>query len=147
MFKTVYIHIVENEFYSVSYNPIYGRLYILFGIIFSLIFVLGIFVLGDYTIILYLLFSGFLIVIGKNALNTNYAIFSEKELLLFNIFGKTRKKYELSSKSDVLSKNNNLYFKGKKIKLNYWFVKKNEWRELIEFYSDQEKSIIDEIQD
>lgn len=138
---------MENEKYTVTYNPVYGRLYILFGIIFSLIFALGIFVLGDYTIFLYLFFSGFLIVIGKNALKSNYAIFSEKELILFNIFGKTRKKYSFSSKNDVLSKNNNLYFKGKKIKMNHWFVKKNEWRELMEFYSSEGKSIIDEIQE
>jgi hypothetical protein len=143
----MYIGSMNDEKYSVNYNPVYGRLYILFGIIFSVIFILGIFVLKDYTILLYLLFSGFLIVIGKSALKTNYAVFSKNELILFNLFGKQRKKYSFSLKTDVISRNNHLYYKGKKIKLNNWFVKKNEWRELMEFYATEDKSIIDEIQE
>ena len=129
-------------------RPSIARLYITFGVIFMLIFILGTLVLHDMINLLYFLASSLLIVFGIIALKSPYAIYDEKELILFNLFGKIRIKYTFSSKNSIVIKKNFLYLNGEKMKINKWFIQREEWNRMIQFYStDNNDMIFRELQD
>ena len=129
-------------------RPSIARLYITFGVIFMLIFILGSLVLHDMINLLYFLASSLLIVFGIIALKSPYAIYDEKELILFNLFGKIRIKYTFSSKNSIVIKKNFLYLNGEKMKINKWFIQREEWNRMIQFYStDNNDMIFRELQD
>lgn len=123
-----------------------ARLYIVLGILFVLIFLMGFFILHDFTNIFYALSSCFLILIGFVALKNPYALFDQKELIIYNFIGKIRIKYTFSNKNEVKVKNNKLFLNGEKMKISHSFVNKEEWNRLINFYSG-DAHFIDELQD
>ena len=131
---------------SIFIRAAIAKIYIVMGIIFVLIFILGAIILKDFTNILFALSSVFLIVIGVVALKKPYADYSEKELIIYSFIGKIRIKYTFDDKKDVKVKNNNLYFQGEKMKISKSFVNQDEWKRLINFYSDEVK-LMDELQE
>ena len=131
---------------SVYIKATIARLYIVLGILFVLIFTLGFLILKDYTNIIYALSSTFLIVIGFVSLKSPYADFSKNELIIYNFIGKIRIKYTFSDKKEVKVKNNKLYLNGEKMKISHSFVNTEEWKRLINFYSD-DSQLLEELQD
>lgn len=135
----------ENTLY---YRPVVGRVYITFGILFILIFIMGTIILKDYWNILYAIASSFLIYIGNNIIKNPYAQFSENELVLFSFYGKTREKHSFTSKKQVNFKNKLVYIDGKKVKLNSWFIQNSDWRRFEAFYAnDQSQDVMNVLQD
>jgi hypothetical protein len=137
----------ENE-NKLFYRAVVGRVYIAFGIIFILIFIMGTIILEDYLNILYAAASSFLIYIGINIIKNPYAQFDDNLLVLFNFYGKTREKHTLSSENELKIVNKLVYVNGEKIKLNSWFIQKADWRRFEAFYAtDQSQEVMDVLQD
>ena len=133
---------MQSQQHEVYIRSSIARLYIVLGILCMLIFILGAIILADYMNIAYCAASSFLVVIGVKALNSPYAIFDEKQVILFNFLGKERIKYTFSSKKDVKVKNNLLYLDSKKMKINHWFLKAEEWKRLVLFYTEENDDLI-----
>ena len=125
-----------------------GRLYILFGILFIGIFIMGLIILHDWKNIIYALASSFLIYIGYSVIKNPYASYSEKHLEMFTFYGKTREKHEFLDKKDLKVTETNIYLEGKKLKMNSWFLRKADWRRLQEFFAEDENAnLLSELQD
>ena len=136
---------------SPAQNSIYirasiARIYIVLGVLFIFIFLMGAVVLKDFTNILLALSSVFLVVIGVIALRSPYANFNDNSLIIYNFMGKIRIQYTFNNKNDVKVKNNHLYFSGEKMKISKSFVNKEEWKRLINFYSE-DSQLMSELQD
>jgi hypothetical protein len=139
---------MESNEQQLFYRPVIGRLYILFGILFIGIFIMGLVILHDWKNILYALISSFLIYIGYSIIKNPYANYSDKEINLYSFYGKSREKHEFSDKKAVKVTEKNIFLKGKKLKMNSWFLRQADWRRLREFYSpDQNASLLSELQD
>lgn len=137
---------MSNPQQSIYIKASIARLYIVLGILFVLIFLMGTLVLKDYTNLLYAASSTFLIVIGVVALKKPYADFGENELILYNFVGKIRIKYTFDDKNAIKVENDKLYFEGEKMKISKSFVNKEEWNRLIHFYSE-DAPLLDELKD
>ncbi|MEO9533772.1 MAG: hypothetical protein ABJG68_02150 [Crocinitomicaceae bacterium] len=139
---------MNQEGNKLYYRPVVGRVYIAFGILFIGIFIMGAIILEDYINLIYAVASSFLIYIGFNIIKQPYAQFDENSLILFSFYGKTREKHKFSSKNELKFKNKHVYIKGKKIKLNSWFIQQSDWRRFEEFYAtDQSDQMLDVLQD
>lgn len=137
---------MERKQKSVYIKSAIARIYIVLGILFVLIFVLGAIILQDPINILYAASSTFLIIIGAVALKSPYADFDENQLIIYNFVGKIRIKYTFDDKNDVIVKNDKLYFQGEKMKISKSFVNPEEWDRLIQFYSEPD-FLINELKD
>ena len=128
---------------EIKYKAVYGRVYVLFGILFSIIFIAGAIILQNFMIFSYLLASAFLIFIGANILKNPYARFDEKTINLYSFWGNIRYKYTFSSKKELKLIKNNIYLNGKKLKMNAWFLAKNDWKRILHYYELGESSFDD----
>jgi len=109
---------------------------------------MGLVILQDWKNILYAIISSFLIYIGYSIIKNPYATYSDKEIILFSFYGKSREKHEFSDKKAVKVTEKNIFLEGKKLKMNSWFLRQADWRRLREFYSpDQNASLLSELQD
>lgn len=131
---------------SVYIKSAIARIYVVLGILFVLIFVLGAIILKDPMNILYAASSTFLIVIGVVALKSPYAVFDKNHLIIYNFIGKIRIKYTFDDKNEIKVKNDKLYFQGEKMKISKSFVNPEEWNRLIQFYSESD-FLINELKD
>ncbi|MEZ4924395.1 MAG: hypothetical protein R2780_14580 [Crocinitomicaceae bacterium] len=122
---------------EVKYNAVYGRLYILLGILFSVIFVVGGIILNDLTIYFNLLASAAIIYIGNNVLKNPYAKFDAQNIILYSFWGSERHHYTFK-KSDLKLKNGRIYLNKEKLKMNSWFLAKNDWNRILQFYALKE---------
>ncbi len=137
---------MERRQKSIYIKSSIARIYIVLGILFVLIFVLGAIILQDFINILYAVSSTFLIIIGAVALKSPYADFDENQLIIYNFVGKIRIKYTFDDKNDIKVKNDKLYFQGEKMKISKSFVNPEEWNRLIQFYSEPD-FLINELKD
>ncbi|MBD3636524.1 MAG: hypothetical protein HUJ25_04210 [Crocinitomicaceae bacterium] len=133
--------------FEVKYNPIYGRILIVLGIVFSLIFLLGFFVVHINESLLYTLFGAFLIVIGYGMIKGCYVKYGKDFIEAYNFTGGIRKRHEFSKKSDVTIRNGQLFVHGQRIWINNWFLKKADWKRMIAFYSESDDSLLTELVD
>ena len=139
---------MQEEGNQLFYRPVVGRIYIAFGILFIVIFIMGTVILEDYINILYAVASSFLIYIGYNIIKNPYAAFNQNQLILYSFYGKTRDNYEFLSKNELKIKNKLVYIKGEKIKLNSWFIQAADWRRFEAFYAtDESAEMMDVLQD
>ena len=139
---------MQNEQQELFYRPVLGRLYILFGILFIGIFIMGLVILHDWKNILYAIASSFLIYIGYSVIKKPYATYSDKNIILYSFYGKIRLKYEFNDKNSVKITKNNIFLNSKKLKMNSWFLKSSDWRRLSEFYDPEENAMLfSELQD
>ncbi|MFT4601462.1 MAG: hypothetical protein ACI857_001642 [Arenicella sp.] len=130
------------------YRPVIGRLYIIFGILFIGIFIMGLIILQDWTNIIYALASSFLIYIGYSVLKKPYASYSEKDVVLYSFYGKTRNNHTFLTKKDLKVTENNIFLNDKKLKMNSWFLRPADWRRLQEFFDTEENvKLLSELQD
>lgn len=133
---------------KVYYKSIYGRIYAILGVIFTLVFLLGTFVLNDLAILVYVIFSGFMIYLGIRMQKQPYAEYNKKELKLYSLWGGFRKRIEYQNPTEIQVKNNQLYYKGKKIRLNDWFVNEEQWQRMMRYYSEVgENELMDELKE
>ena len=129
----------------VRYHPIWAVLYIFFGILFTIIFILGYVVLQQITDLISIVFGLFLIFIGNSFRKQPYMEYGEHFITVFNFFGKPRKKYTFQSKKDVFIDKNRLYLNGKKISANDWMIRKEDWMRALAFYSKDSDALIEEL--
>lgn len=134
---------MQNE---IKYQAIWGRLYILLGVLFGILFVSGGVILNDYTIYFNLIGSVIIIHIGYSMLNQPYVRYAENELVVYGFLGQARKHYKFDSIHSIKIKDNRLYHQNKKLKLNNWMVDKQDWKRMLAFF-DPEDKLINELND
>ena len=127
----------------VKYQTIWGICYILCGIAFAVIFVLGGYILNDPSIYLNLIAAIFIIYIGNNIRTKPYIEYDNNEIIVYNLFGTIKKRYALDVLSDLVITNKKFYLKGKKLKLNHWFIDKQDWYRFENFYNNE--SLLEEL--
>lgn len=132
---------------EIKYRAIWGKLYILLGVLFGLLFLFGSFLLKDYTILLNLVAAFIVIYLGYSMLKRPNIKYSGKEIMVMGFMGSIRKHYWFESKSEITIRNNRLYRNNKKLKMNDWMVDKKDWNRMIAFFSGEEKVIMDELID
>ena len=137
-------HEEENRLY---YSPVYGRLLIALGILFTAIFILGYFIAGITESIFYCMLTAIIIIVGFGILNGPYAVYDEEVLILFTYGFKEKQRIKYKDKSEITVKSNHLYHNGKKIKMNDWFIRKADWNRMIQFYSSSDESLLSELKD
>ena len=125
---------------EIRYQSLWGRLYITFSLLFGVVFILGAIVLEDITIAINLLLCIVMLIIGNTMLKKPYAVYNEKEIIQYSIYGSVRKHHCFERKEEVEIKNNHLYLNGKKLKMNNWFVRKKDWERAKRFYSGQSET-------
>lgn len=131
---------------EIKFQAIWGRTYIILGISFALLFIIGALVLNDNMIFFNLLAAALIIYIGKSMLKRPYAFYDEHEIKVFGHVGKLRKHYQFKDKNEVLIKNNSAYINGEKIKLSGWMIDKQDWQRFITFF-DSDSVFMQELQD
>ena len=127
-------------------KPTIAKVYIVLGIAFMSIFLLGAFVLEDWTNLMFCASSSLIVYIGFSALKNPSASYNSKELIVYSLFGRIRFKYPYQSTEQVKIQNNLLYLDGKKMKLNHWFIQQEDWRRMVQFFSD-DQSMPEELQE
>lgn len=126
---------MSDEQQHLYYRPIIGRLYITSGILFTLIFVIGLFLLGEWLNLVYAICSLAIIYIGAQILKHPYATYSESQINLNNFWGSVREQHDLVDIKAVEVTENNLFLNGKKLKMNAWFLQKSDWDRMQRFYT------------
>jgi hypothetical protein len=129
----------------IRYKAVYGRVYIFFGIIFTIVFIAGGIILDDPINYAYAIASLFMIQIGRNVIKNPYAEFDEKNIILYSFWGNIREKYSISSKKDLKLVKNRIYLNNKKLKMNSWFLATNDWKRILVFYALDNSSLDDEL--
>jgi len=135
------------NFIPIRYNPIWAILYIFIGLACTFIFIFASVYLNDITISVYILASLPPIYIGIILFRTPYAKITNQSIIVYGLFGQKKQTYFFLSKSQPIYKKGRFYIvkKGefKKLKMNKWFVNKNDWERVIEFFDkDYSKKII-----
>lgn len=131
----------------VCYRPVYGRVLILLGVVFSAIFILGFIIADMVEALFYNILSAAMIIVGFGILKGPYIIYDDSQLILYAYGLKERERINYKNKTAIEVKNNRLYYQGKKVKINEWFIKKADWERLIRFYSGKETDLLDELKD
>jgi hypothetical protein len=130
---------------SIKYKAVYGRIYIFFGILFTVVFIAGGIILDDPINYAYAIASLFMIQIGWNVLKKPYAEFDQKTIILYSFLGKIREKYEFSSNKELKLIKNRIYLNNKKLKMNSWFLATNDWKRILAFYELADSELDDEL--
>lgn len=131
---------------EIKYQAIWGRLYLLFAILFGLIFIIASYLLDDYSNLFNLIGALVIGYIGYSMLKRPYLRYSKNAIIVYNYIGSIRKSYQFVHLEDIKLKSNRLYLNGEKLKINDWMVRKADWNRFINYY-DQSNSIINELQD
>lgn len=130
---------------TIRYKSVYGRIYIFFGILFTIVFIAGAIILSDLFNLIYAVASVFMIQMGWNMLKKPYAEFDQKMIILYSFWGNIRNKYEFSSKNDLKLKNNRIWLADKKLKMNSWFLATNDWKRILKYYDLDSSELDDEL--
>lgn len=120
---------------TIKYQSIWGRLYILLGILFSLLFIIGSFILGDLLVLTNLAASILILVIGKNILKNPYVTYTNKEITVYGLLGNKRKQYIIKKSDTIKTQNQSIYLNDKKLKLNHWFIDKGDWKRFLSSFT------------
>lgn len=88
-----------------------------------------------------------MIVVGFSIQKGPYATYSNKELRLFNFNNRERECYSFNKRSEISIINDLLYLNGKKLKINKWFLNKEEWQRMVLFFQSSETDLISELRD
>lgn len=131
---------------EIKYQAIWGKLYILLGILFGLLFVFGAWILQDFSIIFNLIASVIVIYIGYAMLNKPYATYSQTEIVVYHFLGTVRHRYTINPDDKLKARENNMFLNGKKLKLNAWMIDKKDWVRFQEFFI-QDAQMMNELQD
>ncbi|WP_027420973.1 hypothetical protein [Crocinitomix catalasitica] len=127
----------------VRYQTIWGICYILSGIAFAIVFILGGYILADPSIYLNLIAAVIIIYIGNNIRTKPYIRYDQNEILVYNLFGSIRKRYKIENESTLTITNKKFYIAGKKLRLNHWFMDKQDWHRFESFYNRE--PLLDEL--
>ena len=131
---------------EIKFQAIWGRLYLILGILFGILFIFGAIILRDYSILLNLLAAALIIYIGNRMLLRSYALYNEHEIKVYGHVGALCKHYQFTDKKEVQIKNNSAYLKGEKLKISAWMVDKQDWKRFIDYY-DKDNAFMHELQD
>lgn len=136
---------MSTETNTLHYRPILGRLYITAGILFTLIFIIGLAVLGEWLNLVYAICSLAIIYIGIQINRHPYAEYSAKAITLNNFWGSSREQHEFESINAIEVTDQHVFLNGIKLKMNAWFLQKGDWDRMKRFYSDS--SELEELQE
>ena len=128
-----------NEQGKIRYQPIWGRLYIVLALIFAAIFVVGAVILHDSSIYLNLVLCAVIFMIGQSMIKRPYAIYTDTDIIQYSFWGSIRKHYQFKDRGEIEVRNNHLYLKGKKLKMNSWFLDPKDWDRVLAYYSGKEE--------
>ena len=138
------------------YHRTWGIINISFGIIFSVIFIVGALYLNDNSFFYYLILTGGNIILGMIRLKKPYVVCTEirnddetisaGEIKVFNSFGMVQYSYTYKSPTEITVVKNRLCQNGTKLKFNSWFTNKHQWDKIIRYYTDG-KLPADDLQD
>lgn len=131
---------------EVWYYRSWGAMHILLGILFSIVFVMGAFILDNLSYLAYLLLSFGIIYMGFVRIRKPYLTCADKKISVTGPLGNTSYEYAWEDEKDLIIKGNRLYLKNKKLKFNYWFTNQNQYQNMIRFYK-RSASLSDELQD
>ncbi len=124
--------------YQINYDKKWAIIYWVAGFGTGIIFILGGFILRDYTLPFYAISSAYLAAIGFSISKNPYCFYGLTEIKVFGHFKMERKIYRFDGPGDVKVKNNRLYINGKKLKLSAWMVDKQDWKRMLELYSPED---------
>ncbi len=122
---------------KIMYQASWGKLYLILGVLFGLLFILGALILKDYTVLFNLIASLVVIYFGYGMLKKPYLIYSTSEIIVYSTFGTVRHTYPILESDNLIFDNERVYLNGKKLKINSWMLEKKEWRRFHQFYDDQ----------
>jgi len=131
---------------EVWYLRIWGTFHLVVGFVFSLVFIVGALFLKDYSLFLYLLFSGLLIYMGLIRLRKPYLTYNTNKILMYGMFGEISKTYTWNTANDLVVKDKRIFLTGKKLPFNAWFTNRHQYERMLEFFSG-EKALEDELQE
>jgi hypothetical protein len=131
---------------EVKYLSAWSNLYIVFGFLFSIIFIFGAIYLQDPELYLYTIAPLGLIFIGFQLKKHPYMTYDSTNITVYGLLGNIRKQYNFHLKSDVTYKGNRFFVGERKVQANSWFVSVHDWRRAIEFFTDG-KELMEELQD
>lgn len=131
---------------QINYQVMWARLYLLSGILFGLLFIIGAYILNDLTVLYNLLAAVLIFSIGWGMMKYPYAIYTENEIRVNGFFGIERKYYQFETKEEVTVENHRLYINGNKLAISRWLVDKADYLRMEGFYDD-EAALIEELTD
>lgn len=123
----------EEPAVTVSYQRQYPALFLLAGIFCSVVFLVGAFFLEDYSILFYLILSSGLIYIGWWRFNHPYLKCYHNRIEVSGLFGENFKVYSFTKK-DLVLRGKRIWLKNEKLKFNHWFVRRDDYKKMIDFY-------------
>ncbi len=131
---------------EIKYQAIWGKLYILLGVLFGLLFIFGALILSDFSIFFNLIASIIVIYTGYSMLKRPYARYTENEIIVYTIFGSQRKKYAVNDPNSIRLSRNRLFIGNKKLRLNNWLINKKDWERMLIFFELRD-SLFTELKD
>lgn len=140
--KMILIFVFMSNFIPITYNPVWANIYILIGVLCTIIFLIGGYTLNDFLIYSYTLIGLFPILIGFKMKMNNYAEVSSSEIKVYGLLGQLRKQYQLKPEETFQLKNNKIYIKRLnkmyKIKMNSWFINPYDWEQVLDLFNSNE---------
>lgn len=131
---------------QINYQTSWARLYLLCGVLFGVLFVVGAIILRDWFILFNILAAILIMGIGWGMLRYPYATYTSNEIKVFGFFGTERKHYTFDSKAAIDVSNHRLYLNGKRLQINRWLVDKADYKRMEAFF-DREKAFMNELTD
>jgi hypothetical protein len=129
----------------IKYKQTLTNIYILIGVLCSIIFLIGGYLLNDYLILTYTLVAILPIYVGYKMKTNKYAEASISEIKVYGLLGQLRKHYQLQPQEKFVIKSNRVYIKQPnkliKVKMYSWFVNQYDWQSVLCLFgnSDFEK--------
>jgi len=134
------------NFIPIRYNPIWALLYIMVGVLCTVLFIFASVYLKDITLLFYCIVSLPPIYIGVILYKTPYAKITVNTITIFGLLGQVKHSYEYNSRNKPIYRKSRFYLeingKEKKLKMNKWFVNSNDWERVIDFFNDDESQNI-----
>ncbi len=131
---------------KIKYQAIWGKLYILLGVLFGALFIIGGVILNDPTVYLNTIASFIIIYIGISMIKKPYALYNTNEIKVYNFLGTVRHHYKFESKEEVTLKSRRFYMNENNLRINPWMIDKQDWVRMENFF-DAEGPFMNELQD
>lgn len=121
---------------EIRYQHIWPVIYIMCGVIFSVIFLIGFYVLSEITYLFYLIFSAGLVGLGFVIRKRPCIKYNASNFIVTNLFGGTKYHFTFERKQDISVAQNKFYYLGAQINVNQFMLRSEDWQRAIAFFSD-----------
>jgi len=121
---------------EVRYQQLWPVLYMVCGLIFSIIFLLGCYVLGEISYLFYLIFSFGLVGLGFVIRKRPCIKYNANNFIVGNLFGGVKYHFSYERKEDISVEADKFFYLNRQINVSRFMLRSEDWNRAIAFFSE-----------